>query len=155
MDDNSMWNEFEWIPYRLIENWVVGVKGLHKRNGWGSMKEILWDRDTMDFAGCYNRGTMEMLRRSTKSWRASERREYGTYLLSLQLAIESLGCDLAGWGSAYPDAKRRADKILDDFFIQSRTRLLDVYMPRRAELSNQIRNIFGPDRLKQHSSSQH
>jgi hypothetical protein len=144
--DYSVWSEFDWIPDGLIEKWIIGVKGLHEKNGWGSMPNILWDKDTMVFAGC-NKGTMEMLRGATKSWRPSKRREYSTYLLSLQLAIESLGCDFAGWGAVYPDAKRRADKLLDDCFIQSRTRLLDIYMPQRAEIDQQrIREVFGPVR---------
>src|SRR5260370_42258372 len=98
--DYSMWNEFDWIPDGLIEKWIMGVKGLHEPHGWGSMPGILGDRDTMTFAGCH-KGTMKMLRGATKSWRPSKRHEYGTYLLSLVLAIECLGCNLAGWGTAY------------------------------------------------------
>jgi hypothetical protein len=143
--DYSMWDEFEWIPDGLLRKWIVGVKGLHERDGWGSMPGIMWDRDTMTFAGCH-KGTMEMLRGATKGWRPSKRREYGTYLISLVLAIECLGCDFTGWGTAHPDAKRQADEILDQFFVHNRTRLLDVYMPLRAQLDQgELRRTFGPE----------
>jgi hypothetical protein len=142
--DYSIWDEFDWIPERLLEKCIVLIKAAHDRNGEGSIQQILWDKDTMAFIAVH-KGTMEMLRLATKSWRPSKRREYGTYLLSLQLAIESLGCDFAGWGSAYAKAKHRADRLLDDCFIQSRTRLLDVYLPLRAELDQyQIVDAFGP-----------
>jgi hypothetical protein len=108
------------------------------------MHEVLWDKDTMGFVAC-NKGTMKMLQGATKSWRSSKRHEFATYLLSLILAIECLGCDFAGWGTRYPESKAKADEILDKFFINNHTRLLDIFMPGRAKLDqNEIREAFGP-----------
>ena len=109
------------------------------------MPRILWDKDTMTFIGC-SRGLMEMLKVATKSWRSSKRHEAATYLASIVLAIESLGSNFAGWGDRYPEAKRKADEILNAYFIANRTRLLDVYMPLRTQLDpNKLKEVFGPD----------
>ena len=138
------WTEFNWLPDGLISNWILGVKTKHEQHGWGSMPGILWDKDTMVFIGC-TKGLLEMLKAATKSWRASTRHEAQTYLASIVLSIECLGCNFAGWGDRYPDAKKKADQILDTYFRANRTRLLDVYMPLRNQLDQtKIREVLGP-----------
>jgi hypothetical protein len=144
MDFLAAWKEFEWVPDKLIANWVMGVKAKHEQHGWGSMPGILWDQDTMTFIGCSN-GLTEMLKVATKSWRSAKRHEAQTYLVSIVLAIETLGSNFAGWGDRYPDAKRKADEILNTYFIANRARLLDVYMPLRTQLDqNKLREVLGP-----------
>jgi hypothetical protein len=144
MEFSAAWVEFDWLPEDLVAMWVMGVKAKHEQHGWGSMPGILWDQDTMVFIGCSN-GLMEMLKAATKSWRPNTRHEAQTYLASIVLAIETLGSNFGGWGDRYPDAKRRADEILNTYFLASRTRLLDVYMPLRAQLDqNKIREVLGP-----------
>jgi hypothetical protein len=138
------WKEFEWVPEKLIANWVLGVKAKHEQHGWGSMAGILWDQDTMVFIGCSN-GLMEMLKVATKSWTPTKRHEAQTYLASIVLSIECLGCDFASWGDRYPHAKKKADEILNTYFKANRTRLLDVYMPLRSQLDQtKIREALGP-----------
>jgi hypothetical protein len=138
------WAEFTWLPDGLISNWIRGVKANHEQHGWKSMPSILWDKDTMIFIGC-SKGLMEMLEAATKSWRGSKRHEAETYLASIVLSIECLGCNFAGWGDRYPDAKEKADQILDTYFGANRTRLLDVYMPLRSQLDQtKIREVLGP-----------
>jgi hypothetical protein len=87
---------------------------------------------------------MEMLKVATNSWRPSKRHEAQTYLAAIVLSIECLGCNFAGWGDRFPNAKQRADDILNEYLPENRTRLLDMYMPLRAQLDQeQIRNL-GP-----------
>jgi hypothetical protein len=108
------------------------------------MPGILWDHDTMTFVGCSN-GLMEMLKVATKSWRSNKRHEAQTYLAAIVLAIETLGSNFAGWGDRYPEAKRKADEILNTYFFANRMRLLDVYLPLRAQLDpNKVRTLLGP-----------
>jgi hypothetical protein len=77
MEFSAAWTEFEWVPDKLIANWVMGVKSKHEQSGWDSMPGILWDQDTMTFIGCSN-GLMEMLKVATKSWRSNKRHEAQT-----------------------------------------------------------------------------
>ena len=126
--DDSVWQHFQWLPEKLVSMWIVGVKSKHEKHGWGSMPGILWDVDTMTFFGCHD-GLMGMLDVATKSWRPNKRHEHQTYLVSIVLSIECLGCDFAGWGTRYPEAKSKADEILDTYFINNRKRLLDGNCP--------------------------
>jgi hypothetical protein len=138
------WTEFKWIPQKLIAKWIMGVRAKHEQHGWESMAGILWDQNTMVFIGRSN-GLMEMLKVATKSWKSSKRNEAQTYLASIVLSIECLGCNFAGWGECYPNAKKRADEILNSYFKTNRTRLLDVYMPLRSKLDPaEIREVLGP-----------
>ena len=98
----------------------------------------------MTFIGSSS-GLMEMLKIATNRWRPHRRHEAQTYLVSIVLAIETLGSDFAGWGSQCPDAKRKADQILCDYFGANHTRLLDVYMPLRAQLQeDKVKEALGP-----------
>jgi hypothetical protein len=140
----SIWRGFEWIPERLLEKWVLGVKTKHERYGWQSLPGILWDTDTMTFIGCHE-NLRHALEVTTKTWSPKKANEYRTYLASIILAIESLGCDFAGWGTRFPEARHEATEILDAFFSNNRTRLLDVYMPLRNQLDQaQLKQVLGP-----------
>jgi hypothetical protein len=113
--DDSMWADVDWIPDEVLRIWIPSVKGIHEREGWKFASINLDDKDTKVFLLCHD-GTRKMLSASVASWRASKRNEYATYLLSYLLSIESLGADLGGWGTKYPEAKRRADEILGRYF---------------------------------------
>jgi hypothetical protein len=136
--------EFQWVPTKLFELWVMGIKSKHEEHGWTSMPGILWDVDTMTFFGCC-KTTMPMLKLANNSWRPSKRHEYQTYLASMVLAIECLGCDFAGWSARYPEAGKQAEQILNTYFINHRARLLDVYMPLRGQMDrDRLRLGLGP-----------
>jgi hypothetical protein len=142
--DDAVWQKFHWLPEKLVSIWIMGVRSKHEEHGWGSMPGILWDVDTMTFFGC-DEGLMAMLEVATKSWRPNKRHEHQTYLASIVLSIECLGCDFAGWGTRHPEAKSKADEILKTYFINNPTRLLDVYMPLRSQMDKgKIREGLGP-----------
>lgn len=141
--DNSIWQGFEWLPEKIFGMWVMGVKARHEKQGWGSMPSILWDQDTMVFFGSH-RGLMNMLEVATNSWRPNKRHEYQTYLASIVLSIESLACDFAGWGTRYPELRSKAVEILDTYFTNNRTRLLDIYLPQRDQFGRDELTALGP-----------
>ena len=49
MDNDAAWQEFNWVPVKLVQNWIMGVRTKHEENGWGSMPGILEDQDTLVF----------------------------------------------------------------------------------------------------------
>ena len=61
-DFYAMWQDFEWLPEKLVSMWVLGVKTKHEKHGWGLMPGVLWDIDAMTFFGSYQ-GSRAMLRR--------------------------------------------------------------------------------------------
>jgi hypothetical protein len=150
MGFSAAWTEFEWVPDELLILMIRFLKTKHEKDGWGSIHGNLWNQDTMVFIGC-SKGLMEMLTVATKSWRSNKRHEAQTYLVSIVLAIEVLGSNFVGWGDRYPEAKRKADEILNESFTANRTRLLDIYMPLRAQIDqNELREVLGPGALAAH-----
>lgn len=141
--DDSIWQEFEWLPDKFVGMQIIGVKARHEKHGWKSMPGILWDVDTMVFFGSHQ-SLLKTLGVATKSWRPNKRHEYQTYLASIVLSIELLGCDFAGWGTRYPEARSKAVEILDTYFINKRTRLLDIYLPQLSQLSPDEIRALGP-----------
>jgi hypothetical protein len=120
------------------------VRAKHDINGWNSMDDILRDINALSFFLVFP-GTRNVMRLAAKSWRRRKRQEHQAYLVSIVLAIESLGCDLAGWGSEFPLARQNANRILDEYFIANKQRFLDIYMPLRHQMDqNQINETLGP-----------
>jgi hypothetical protein len=104
--DSLFWN-FEWVPEKLVQMWVMGVK-VSMSNTFGSQWRASFGiRAPMVFFGCHHT-LMRMLKVAIKSWRSSKKHEYQAYLASIVLAIECLGCDFAGWGTRYLEAKPKA-----------------------------------------------
>jgi hypothetical protein len=141
--DDSVWQHFQWLPEKLVSMWIVGVKSKHEKHGWGSMPGILWDVDTMTFFGCHD-GLMGMLEVATKKL-ASEQKTRASDLLGIHRSLNRmLGLRLCRLGTRYPEAKSKADEILDTYFINNRKRLLDVYIPLGGQLD---RTVAAPSRL--------
>jgi len=63
-------------------------------------------------------------------FRRSESKFYNL-LLAIIFALEILAKDVAGCADLFPDAAQKARNILDEFLPNHRTRLLDIYLPRR------------------------
>jgi hypothetical protein len=76
-----------------------------------------------------------------------KRREVEFYMLAaaIILAIEMMGDDFAGWGTRYPEAMMEANKLLRDGLPNDRTRLLDLYLPNRADFDSALLEEFGPN----------
>jgi hypothetical protein len=55
-----------------------------------------------------------------------------------------LASDFAGWGTRFPGAKRKAAEMVADFFPNSRTRLMDVYLPPRDALTPSLLSSISP-----------
>jgi len=64
--------------------------------------------------------------------------EFSTLQGAIILAIEFLGDNVTGSAERYPAAALKAKSVLDKFLPDDRTRLLDIYLPRRAELPRDL-----------------
>jgi hypothetical protein len=60
-----------------------------------------------------------------------------------------LGCDLAGCGELFPEAKHKADEIMEKYFNSNRTRLLDIYAQGRAQFDSELREVFKRAKLEE------
>jgi hypothetical protein len=60
---------------------------------------------------------------------------YCNLIAGLILAVEIAGNDFGGWVTELPDVRSTASDRLREYFLESKTLLLDFYMPNRAEVS--------------------
>ena len=74
---------------------------------------------------------------------ASKERRLWILLAAMLLSAEILASDFAGWGTAYPAARRSAVAALE-FDNETGTEWLDYYLPRRAFLEEDVVRAFGP-----------
>jgi hypothetical protein len=70
--------------------------------------------------------------------------KFYTLIAAIILALEMLADDFAGWGTRFPVAMQRASQVVGDTLPNRRTRLLDVFLPQRANLESTLLEQFGP-----------
>ena len=75
-----------------------------------------------------------------------ERREteFHSLIAAILLAFEVLVDDVAGWGTRFPNARQEARMVLNSDPPNKRTKLLDIYLPNRADLDPTFVRGFGP-----------
>ena len=117
--ESSMLQDLPWLPEAFVALFVSYLKQHHEQHGWGSLATHLTDTDLLTFVTGYP-GLWALYKRGASSW-PSERHEYQTYVASIVLTMECLG---------------------SNFFASNRTRLLDAYMPRRAQIEDRMRQSW-------------
>ena len=125
----------------LFAVWVMFLKGHHEQYGWGSLATNLTDTDLLTFVTGYP-GLFQWYKYGVSSWRPAKRHQYQTYVASIIQAIECIGANFASTGELFPQVKPKAIEVLDTYFASNRTRLLDIYMPRRAQVEDKLRQSW-------------
>jgi hypothetical protein len=77
-------------------------------------------------------------------WLASFERNSLMALAATLLALEILADDFAGWGSAFPNERKRASDILGPNSERPQPSWLNSYFPRRSDLEPAFFRGFGP-----------
>jgi hypothetical protein len=85
--------------------------------------------------------------------RSAKRANEGFILIATAiLSLEVLASDFASWSARYPAAKRRADAILQEYTLNSRTWLMDRYLYPRSYINPAFINALAPpDSLHPHA----
>lgn len=76
---------------------------------------------------------------------AARERRFWTLLAAMLLGAEILASDFAGWGTAYPDARRVAVEAFgSNSGVAPISEWLDYYLPRREQIGADLMRAFGP-----------
>lgn len=76
---------------------------------------------------------------------AMRERRFWILVAAMLFSAEVLASDFAGWGTAYPDARRAALQALGSTSPGAApVEWLDYYLPRREQLGAEIVKAFGP-----------
>ncbi len=76
---------------------------------------------------------------------ARRERRFWSLLAAMLLSTEVLASDFAGWGTAYPEARRAAVQALGSISAGApAVEWLDYYLPQREQIGPELLRTFGP-----------
>jgi len=120
--------DFGYLPTELVKKCGQLVRARHQEVGCRSLPDLLWDEQTRDFIMSQKNLRTIFEKASTTQ---SAKKANASYLLitTIIFSLEVLASDFAGWGTRCPYGKRKAVELVANFFPNSRTRLMDIYLP--------------------------
>lgn len=82
---------------------------------------------------------------AVERWLAAKEKKTWKFLAAVLLSLEVLANDFAGWGTALPEARRKATNLMGE----PRQTWLDLILPGRAGLdASLLRERFGPSEIE-------
>jgi hypothetical protein len=91
------------------------------------LADLIWHSEARAFIETHQ-ALNQILVESAKVRSAKRTNELLSMIAKVVLAMEVLSNDFAGWGTRFPGAKRRADKILGTSTFKSRLWMMDHYL---------------------------
>ena len=135
--------DFNFIPKLLAEKCRRLIETYHAMHGYACLPDMLWQPELRDFIEMQKDFNQIFKRASTA--RSAKRANEGFVLIATTiLSLEVLASDFASWSSRYPAAKRRADAILQEYTLNSRTWLMDRYLYPRSYINPAFINALAP-----------
>jgi len=135
--------DFTFVPKPLAEKCRRLIETYHAMHGYACLPDMLWQPELRDFIEMHKDFRQIFKRASTA--RSAKRANEGFVLIATTiLSLEVLASDFASWSSRYPAAKRRADAILQEYTLNSRTWLMDRYLYPRSYINPAFINALAP-----------
>lgn len=119
--------DFRFLPKGLTTKCRELIEAYHDSHGYSGLADILWSADTRDFIEFHSELHL-VFKRASSARSAKKARDGLVMIATLILSLEVLASNFAGWGRRFPFASRRADALLGELVLNSRTRLMDVYL---------------------------
>lgn len=135
--------EFGFVPIDLIRKCGRLIHVHHTMRGYSSLPDELWTNDIREFIESY-RSLQLVLKRAAPARSAKTANECYALIATVILSLEMLASDFAGWGARCPRARRTAIERVAQFFPTRRSRLMDVYLPPRLNISTDMLEAMAP-----------
>jgi hypothetical protein len=120
--------DFGYLPADLVKKCRQLIHAHHQAVGYASLPDLLWDEQTRKLIMSYE-NLRAVLKKASTTHSAKRANEGYLLIATIILSLETLASDFAGWGTRCPDGKGKAADLVANFFPNSRTRLMDVYLP--------------------------
>jgi hypothetical protein len=135
--------DFSFVPKSLAEKCRRLIETYHAMHGYACLPDMLWQPELRDFIEMHKDFRQIFKRASTA--RSAKRANEGFVLIATAiLSLEVLASDFASWSARYPAAKRRAEAILQEYTLNSRTWLMDRYLYPRSYINPAFINALAP-----------
>jgi hypothetical protein len=135
--------DFSFIPEELARRCERLIKAYHAAPGSAHLADLVWQSDARAFI-TKHRALNEILTRSAKTKSAKRAGDLLRIVAKTILAVEILASDFAGWGTRFPEAMRRAEKILSEVRLTSSERLMDHYLYQSLEPRRDLTRVLDP-----------
>jgi hypothetical protein len=136
--------DFSFLPKELLERCNPFIVRYHEMHGYASLPDILWHPEIRNFIEI-DETFQRLFKKSTSSRSAKRANEGLVSIATFIMAIEILAIGLAGWGSRYPAARKRAQELLDEFVPSSRSRLIERYLYPQTKHGTSLAAVEPPD----------
>jgi hypothetical protein len=149
---SNAYKKFAWLLMdhdELVQKCKAIIQYQHNHNKSLSLPKMLWEhQDAMAFIAVHEDLRDILASCSTLPWRIRKDDYKRIRLLAIVMAFEVLGENFAGWAEQYPASAKRAKEVLNQYFSDSKTRLLDLYFANRHSLDKRkLVEIYGPQSI--------
>jgi hypothetical protein len=135
--------DFSFVPKSLAEKCRRLIETYHAMHGYACLPDMLWQPELRDFIEM-QRDFQQIFKRASTARSAKRANEGFVLIATTVLSLEVLASDFASWSVRYPAAKRRADAILQEYTLNSRTWLMDRYLYPRSYINPAFINALAP-----------
>jgi hypothetical protein len=135
--------DLSFIPKTLGEKCRRLIETYHAMHGYACLPDMLWQPELRDIIEMHTEFRQIFKRASTA--RSAKRANEGFVLIATAiLSLEVLASGFASWSTRFPAARRRADAILQQYTVSSRTWLMDRYLYPRSYINPAFINALAP-----------
>ena len=135
--------DFSFLPKGLLDKCTPFIIRYHELNGYSCLPDILWHPEIRNFIEI-DVTFQRLFKKSTSSRSAKRANEGLVAIASIILAIEILSSGFAGWGSRYPNARKKAQALLEEHVPSSRTWLIERYLYPQINRGGESLGAFAP-----------
>ena len=119
--------DFTFLPKDLLEKCTQFIMRYHAMNGYSCLPDILWHPEIRNFIEID--ATFRSLFKKSTSSRSAKRANEGLVCIATAiLAMEVLSTGFAGWGTSYPEARKKAQALLQEYIPSQRAWLIKRYL---------------------------
>ncbi len=137
--------DFSFLPKELLDKCTPFIIRYHEMNGYSCLPDILWHPEIRNFIEID--ATFQHLFKKSTSSRSAKRANKGLVAIaSIILAIEILSTGFAGWGNRYPNARKKAQVLMEEYVPSARAWLIERYLyPQMNRVRETPRTFPSPD----------
>jgi hypothetical protein len=137
--------DFTFLPKSLLEKCTQFIMRYHELNGYSCLPDILWHPEIRNFIEID--ATFRSLFKKSTSSRSAKRANEGLVCIATAiLAMEVLSTGFAGWGSRYPEARKKAQALLQEYIPSQRAWLIKRYLNPQKPGPDPLETFVPPER---------
>jgi hypothetical protein len=134
---------FSFVPEELTGKCAELIARYHAANDCACLADMLWHGDARDLL-TRNKELKQIFKSSCKIRSTQQANKLLLFVATAVVSLEALARDFAGWGTLYPDAKRRAEETLGGSPLRSRAWLMDTYVYPSSGISRDLVGRLAP-----------